>query len=353
MSKNNGLILRGDTWHMRFTLRGVLVAETTSTGNRREAELMVAKRKAEILNQAMLGKLKTIKLHAAIDNYIKSKQHLASHRSRDTNLSYFKSISDRLLNHVTPSDAQQVVSARFASGAKASTVSNAVTYFNAMVHYYAQMDYQVCKKIEKIKGIKGRVRWLTDDEEAAFFAALNPSAINRNTNTKLYKERLVNYELAIALRHTGARLSEISNMQWNQVDLAKGEIHIKRGKGSNDSTIHMSRMLQQIMQRRRDEDSGDFVFPTKVGVQPNNVWVERAVKRAKINTTNGSVSLHTLRHTAAVKWLQGGLNLLEVKEMLGHRSIQSTMVYLNLVPGNAARKGAAILDAMYTEEIEE
>lgn len=62
MAKNDGLVLRGDTWHMNFSLRGIAVRETTRTSNRRAAEQMLALRKAEIINKTLMGKLKTIRL---------------------------------------------------------------------------------------------------------------------------------------------------------------------------------------------------------------------------------------------------------------------------------------------------
>ena len=350
MSKSNGLINRNGVWHMRFVLRGVAVAETTSTSNRREAELMVARRKTEILNQTMLGKLKTIKLHDAIDQFVASRAHLPSNGSRKFNLALFKTLPNIQLDKVTRSDTQSVIDDRFADKTKASTVATTVTYFNAMVNHFERLDYLVCKKLDRITGFKGRIRWLTDDEEVALFKALDPNRdyVQGDSPTKRM-QRLNNYELAIALRHTGARLNEIETMQWNQVDFKRNEVHIKRGKGSNDSTIVMSDVLRDMFIRRRSSETSDYVFPTKVkgaGTDKGgNAWITRAVKAADINTKNGSVSLHTLRHTAAVKWHQGGMSLLELKDMLGHKDIESTMVYAHLVPGNAAKKAADILNA--------
>ncbi len=360
ITKNGGLILRGDTWHMRFTLKGILVAESTHTSVRREAEQILAKRRTDLLQQVMLGKAKSIKLHEAINHFQSLKARLPSTRTVNVSTNLFKVIPNVNFHDVTRIQSNAVIEARFAAGKAKSTVQNAVLYWNAMINYYEELGYAVPKPLPGIKGIQGRVRWLTDDEEKALFAALHPSAKIRAAGPTMIAQRTENYELAIMLRHTGARLAEIANMKWSQVDFGRKTVLIRRGKGSKDSTIHMSNVLHEMLVARKARSDSALdnilaraskasVFPTKDANTNGAHWIKKAVKRASISEEHGKVSLHTLRHTAATKWLQGGMNLVEVQKQLGHKNIASTMVYQHVMEEDASMKAAAIMNARTPE----
>lgn len=343
MAGGGGLILRGSTWHMRFTVRGVMVAESTHTSSRRDAERILAKRKAELVDQLVLGKLKPIKLHDAIDEFQRSRSHLPSHKNVVMHLNLFRDgIPNHFLHRVTDHELLSVTEDRLAAGYAQSTVGVTINYFNALLKYCEEKGYTVRKKMTTIKGVKGKIRWLTREELAKFIDALDPSTA---TSEVQRAQRQDNQDLVKLLAHTGTRYSEIANMTWGQVDIAGGKVVIKRAKNGRDSTLHFTKVMREVFERRRKTVEGDYVFPTKVGRHNETHWVKRAVERAGLSTVDGSVTLHTLRHSAAVHWLQSGLNLLEVQEMLGHTNHTSTMIYLHLVPGNAAKRAQEILDA--------
>lgn len=112
----------------------------------------------------------------------------------------------------------------------------------------------------------------------------------------------------------------------------------------------MTKKLREVLTRRREHvEPGDDVFSSKKGRHNETHWVKAAVKRAGLSTANGTVTLHTLRHTAAIRWLKAGLSLPEVQQMLGHASIKSTMIYLNFVPTEVAKRAAALIDAAHAD----
>ena len=348
MSKNNGLLLRGDIWHMRFSIKGVMIAESTHTSNRREAEQILARRKSDLIAQTMLGKLKTIKLHDAIDQFQGSRKQLPSYRTCKVNTDLFKTLPNVSLERLTSTQTQSIIEKRHESGSSKATVKNTVMYFNALVNHFAAAGYAVCKKLSPVKGVTGRIRWLTSDEEARLFAALAPQQSCSGDTEVRIQQRQDNYDLVVCLRHSGARLSEISEMHWNQVDFTKGTVHIRRKKGGNDSTIQMTHLMREVLERRRKLDAGEFVFASKVGKIVHTAWFALAVTKAGLSKVGGSVSIHTLRHTAAAKWLNGGLTLPEVQHMLGHKQIASTMVYSHLIPSNVARRAANVINGVST-----
>lgn len=294
--------------------------------------MILAKRKSEIINQVFLGKHKGIKLHKAIDDFILSRAKKTGAAMCRQHLTLFKALPNTDLDKVQLSAAQEIVDERLETRAIA-TCKQTVIYFNAMVNHFAENDYRVCKKLKRINIVTNRIRWMTDQEEADLDYQLQPTTATKAAPSEARTEqRQVNYDIYIALRHTGARLNEVAQLQWNHVDFKTNSITILRSKGSEDSTILMSNKLRTMLQRRHAEKTNSHVFPTKHETYDNTAWFTRAVKRANLSDANGAVSIHTLRHTAAVKWLAGGMSLLELKEQLGHKNIQSTMVYAKLIP---------------------
>ena len=336
-----GLILRGQTWHIRTQIKGVMIAESTHTGIRRDAERILAKKKAELIEEVVLGNKKPIKLHDAIDLFVKSRKHLTSAQNCEIHIRYFKMLPNLTLDKITDHQLEDVVFKKREEGYKESTLKVSVTYFNAMLKYCTEKGYTTRKKMTPIKHDSGKVRWLTKEELARFLAALDP-ALGVDVVTIAQKQE--NFDLVRLLLDSAGRLTEISQMKWNQVDFNAGTVFMKRNKGSIDGTIGMTNTMREIFTRRRAMEFGDYVFGSKVG-KSNNKWVAAAVKRAALNEDQGSVSLHTLRHTRAVHLLQAGMGLLEVKEYLGHKSIQSTMVYAHVIKSEVMSKAARLIDA--------
>ncbi|MBP6765015.1 MAG: site-specific integrase, partial [Rubrivivax sp.] len=321
-----GLILRGQTWHIRVQIKGVMIAESTHTGIRRDAERILAKKKAELIEQVVLENKRPIKLHDAIDRFVKSRSHMASAVNCKGHISHFKTLPNVTLDKVADADLEALISKLRVQEYAESTLKVRVHYFNAMLAHCKEHGFTVRKKMKNIKDVSGKLRWLTKDELARFFAQLDPK-LGMDMVTIAQKQE--NYDLATLLSHTAGRFSEVCHMKWNQVDLEAGTVLMKRKKGSRDGIIVMTTEMREIFTRRRAMEKGERVFGSKTGIQ-NNRWVGAAVKRAGLNEDDGSVTLHTLRHTRAVHLRLAGMDLLELKEFLGHQSIESTMIYAHV-----------------------
>jgi integrase len=329
---------------MRFTVEGITIAESTHTSNRREAERILATKRAALVQQVVLAGKRPIKLHDAIDQFLRSRQHMPSYKNAKMHLDRFRPLPNNFLHAVADTQVQEVLDKRREEGNKESTVVLTLNYFNAMLRFVKESGYSGRERVKPLKAPKGKIRWLTDVEEAKLMEALDPSVPWPGKWEGTQAQRQDNYDLCLLLSHTAARFSEIADMTWNQVNFQAGTVTIIRGKGSNNSTIHMTRKMREVLERRKTIEPGDHVFSAKQGRHNETHWMRAAVRRAGLSEVDGSVTLHTLRHSRAVKWLQAGLNLLEVKEMLGHKSINSTMVYVHLVPGATARRAADLID---------
>lgn len=149
---------------------------------------------------------------------------------------------------------------------------------------------------------------------------------------------------------TGLRRGEVAGLAWSAVDLDAGVLRVVATTGRVDGellttepktersrrTIPLSAELVKMLKAHRAEQAaerlkagdqwqgGDRVFLTERGtpVDPRNLGrvVEKAAAAAKLTGT----SAHTLRHAAAVGWLEGGVHIKAVADLLGHGSIAVT-----------------------------
>jgi len=167
------------------------------------------------------------------------------------------------------------------------------------------------------------------EKETKLPAVLNGSEVKALLSAcKLLKHRLI-----IGLCYgCGLRCSEVRNVQIADADLERGMLHVRQGKGSKDRCIPLGKMLcRGIAQYISAAHPRNYLFEGNDGEamsQRGTQWVvTEAVKRAGIRK---EVHTHTLRHSYATHLLEQGVNILVIKELLGHAHIETTMVYLHI-----------------------
>jgi site-specific recombinase XerD len=144
---------------------------------------------------------------------------------------------------------------------------------------------------------------------------------------------LLKHRLLIALCYgCGLRCAEVRQLRIGDVDTERCMIHVRQGKGNKDRCLPMGAMLQRgISSYINAEKPRHFLLEGNSGEgysQRGAQWaISQAVKRAGITK---EVTLHTLRHTYATHLLEQGVNILTIKELLGHAHIDTTMIYLHL-----------------------
>ena len=137
-------------------------------------------------------------------------------------------------------------------------------------------------------------------------------------------------ELALG---TGLRVSELSNLKVQDLDLRKGQnaLYVRNGKGGKDRVVQFSAKLKaQIVEFLDYRQSNSLhLFPSERGAQMTRFGIGQVFKKwAKKAGLSGHYSIHCLRHTYATNlYKASGYNLLLVQQQLGHSSISTTSVY--------------------------
>ena len=155
----------------------------------------------------------------------------------------------------------------------------------------------------------------------------------------------------------GLRLNEALNLQVSDIDSERMRIHVHRGKGAKDRYVPLPEAtLHSLRDYWKLHRNPTWIFPRlgrscKEGptakIPMNKASVQGALRRVlKQLKIKKRVSVHTLRHSYATHLLEAGVNIRRIQQYLGHRSLNTTMVYLHLTTQGHQRAYGIINDLM-------
>lgn len=131
-----------------------------------------------------------------------------------------------------------------------------------------------------------------------------------------------NYIILMTLSRTGMRASEIVKLRKR--DITEKTIIVREGKGKKDRVIPLENELSGLLGLYTDRlTPKDFVFKMS-SRQIRNIVYKYASKDLDVHP-------HTLRHSFAVHCLKSGMNIRSLQKTLGHSSLNTTQVYLDVV----------------------
>lgn len=144
------------------------------------------------------------------------------------------------------------------------------------------------------------------------------------------------------LYSTGVRVSELVSLRIDNLFFGEGYIRVV-GKGDKQRLVPIGSAardkIQLYMELRRPKRSSEAtLFLNNRGEPLTRVMVFNIIKQAaRLAGVEKNISPHTLRHSYATHLLEGGANIRQVQELLGHESITTTEVYTHLDRGHLRR----------------
>jgi type 1 fimbriae regulatory protein FimE len=139
--------------------------------------------------------------------------------------------------------------------------------------------------------------------------------------------------ILLAYRH-GLRVSELVSLRWDQVDLQHGLLHVTRRKHGVPS-VHPLRgpELRALRRLQRDYPATAYLFLSERKAPLTTDAVRKIVGRAGRQAGLAfPVHPHMLRHATGYKLANAGQDTRAIQQYLGHRNIQHTTRYTELVP---------------------
>ncbi|MBN2566788.1 tyrosine-type recombinase/integrase [Candidatus Woesearchaeota archaeon] len=128
----------------------------------------------------------------------------------------------------------------------------------------------------------------------------------------------------------GLRVSEIVNLRWQDVDLGRDVIHVKRAKGKKDRIVMLSSKVKEGLLGLAPGREGP-VFLTNRGGRYSPRTIQKIIADAAAKAgIRKRITPHTLRHSFATHLLENGTDLRHIRDLLGHSDLRTTMVYTNV-----------------------
>ncbi len=206
----------------------------------------------------------------------------------------------------------------------------------AMLKHLAKNDVRTmsAEKIELPKVPGREVEVLSREELDEMFKTLDPTE----------KNGLRNLALLHMLYSTGLRVSELSNLNREDVNLSKGEFRVI-GKGRKARIVFLSGIaadhVKNYLNSRSDNAKPVFISNSNRSINKDILKgdarrlqpqaIERIMRRICVKAgIVKKVTPHTIRHTFATELLRNGADIRSVQEMLGHASITTTQIYTHL-----------------------
>lgn len=133
----------------------------------------------------------------------------------------------------------------------------------------------------------------------------------------------------------GLRVSELTSLRLEDLFFGEGYIRVV-GKGDKQRIVPVSSAARDKMQlymefRHPKHRSETTLFLNNRGTPLTRVMVFTIIRQAaKVAGIDKQISPHTLRHSFATHLLEGGANIRQVQELLGHENIETTEIYTHL-----------------------
>ena len=198
-----------------------------------------------------------------------------------------------------------------------------INYYNSVIRfiYEVTLDKLINKKQLPMRKQKKTVyKVLTKEELSTFFNCVD--------NFKFKTIFMLVYG-------SGLRIGEVTNLRVEDIDSKKMRIFVREGKGNKERYTILPKqsleMLRTYWRKYRQHKRRGRIFLSETGkaitVGVIREHFRKYRKKAKINE---KATLHTLRHNFATDLIERGATIIQVKELMGHSNIRSTMEYVHV-----------------------
>jgi integrase/recombinase XerD len=145
-----------------------------------------------------------------------------------------------------------------------------------------------------------------------------------------------------ALYSTGMRRGELVALKLTDIDLPRGTVLVRQGKGKKDRMVPIGdrairwieRYLYEVREAYVEESDEGFLFLAKHGEPLSgkhlSLIVKRAIERAaleRFQTTHANAACHLFRHACATHMLENGADIRYIQALLGHEDLSTTEIY--------------------------
>ena len=167
-----------------------------------------------------------------------------------------------------------------------------------------------------------------------------PKIISKHDFIKMFNSEFnLKHKLWIMLAYgSGLRISEVASLKVSDILSKEHKIRVI-GKGNKERYAPLPdftlKLLRLYWIQNKDKITNNYFFPGKYKATKDTCITSFGIKEAfeKIkenNNLDNSITFHTLRHSYATEFIKNGGDIWELKNILGHSSINTTSMYLHM-----------------------
>jgi integrase len=262
-------------------------------------------------------------------------EYYETNKARNTYL-FYKMYLDQLKKvcgqkpaaDITPFDVETLKRYYMKRNCTVNSINHAIR--SVKTAYNWAMDFDLLNvnpivRVKKLPNPRGRTRFLTEEEEVRLIAATKGNL----------------RDMIVIYLRTGMRLSELTQMKWSEVDMARGVLTVFKSKTSNTVKHYKPRVIpmhpdvRKILERRRPTQG--YIFQSRACKPYDKNSLRKIFDRVRKKANLPDIYIHCLRHTFASRLALRGVPLTVVAELLGHTDIQTTQMYAHLAPSDLQR----------------
>lgn len=304
-------------WWVKITpANGSPIQRSTGTTDERKAQEFHDKLKASLWDQERLGIKPRHSWNEAVVRYLAETSHKASQVSDKIHFRWLdRFLNGVMLDTINRDLLDKIKAARMAERVKNSTVNRTMEVVRAVLrkaaHEWEWLDRAL--SIRMLPEPNRRIRWITQDESERLIAAL-PGHL----------AAMVRFSL-----ETGLRRSNVTGLQWSQVDLTRRTawIHPDQAKARKAIAVPLSAAAMAVIRDQIGKHPTHvFSYQGNTVIQVNTTTWRKALERVGID----NFRWHDLRHTWASWHVQAGTPLHVLQELGGWECVEMVRKYAHL-----------------------
>lgn len=271
-----------------------------------------------------------------VDTYLgHQKNRIRSYQQVDVVLRHYKAaFGEKPLSQVKRLDVHNYVQERIAQGIKPGTINYELSILSAAFNYIStlyEIELPNPARNQRLTCNNQRLRYLEKDEAAQLLQA---------TAGDLQLHDFITLAL-----HTGCRKTELLKLQWKSVVLEHRFLVIQpeTTKNRKRRILPLNQNATSALNNRQSEQNGEWVFSNPDGTRLEAL--DYRFRKARQKAAIEDFRIHDLRHTFASWLVSEGVELIKVRDLLGHSSITMTERYAHLIP-NRLESAVAVLDRL-------
>jgi len=327
-----GLFQKRGKWFIDYTYHGKRVRECVGT-SKRMAENALAVRKTELLQgRYQMKKIGNIRFSEFAKTYmeyakVEKKSWLRDQVALNSMLPH---LGNYYLNAITARIIEEYKAHR-SKEVKPATTNRDLSTLRHLLNTAVKWEMLAVSPYKNIRFLRVdnvQDRILSDEEVGKLLRSCNGHV----------------YSIVLTALHTGMRLNEILTLKWSNIDLEQKGITLINTKNNRTRKIPINSVMMELLSGIKAKSNSEYVFVfdrSNLPVASIKTAFNKAIKRAGIP----HLKFHSLRHTFSSNLVKAGVDLVTVKDLLGHQSITTTMRYAHSAP-ESKQRAVAVLEKL-------